>query len=281
MEPLIETLVHDLKAVPGVVAIVLGGSRARGTHTAQSDVDLALYYRPAEPLDVNKLRNLATVVDDTHRPDLMTDIGGWGPWINGGGWLTVQTTPVDLLYRDLRQVATVVGDCVAGHLQVVYQPGHPHGFSTAIYLAEIALCRALWDPTGAVAELKRTTVPYPAALKVALIQQFFWEADFSLKVAAKAVARKDISYIAGCCFRSVSCLLQTLFALNECYWMNEKGAVAIANSFPRTPQRFSERIDEVFRQLAPTEDGIALPIETLGRLVTETSQLLSAAGVTS
>jgi len=43
---------------------------------------------------------------------------------------------------------------VAGHPQIAYQPGHPHGFLTAIYLAEIALCRVLWDPTGALAHLE-------------------------------------------------------------------------------------------------------------------------------
>ena len=29
------------------MAIVLGGSKARGTHTATSDIDLGLYYDPA------------------------------------------------------------------------------------------------------------------------------------------------------------------------------------------------------------------------------------------
>lgn len=278
-EALIEMLVQDLQQVPGVAAIVLGGSRARGTETPQSDIDLALYYRPDRPLDLARLGRLATAVDDTHRPAVLTGIDGWGPWINGGGWLTVQAIPVDLLYRDLHTVRTIVDECVRGHTQIVYQPGHPHGFSTAIYLAEIALCRSLWDPTGAIAALKRATAPYPAALKAGLIQQFFWEADFSLKVATKAVPRRDTSYVAGCCFRSVSCLMQTLFALNETYWMNEKGAVAIASTFPLAPERLSERIDEAFRRLAPTEDALVQALEDLDDLVAETSHLLSAAGL--
>lgn len=43
--------------VPGVVGVMLGGSRARGEHTAESDIDLGLYYRP--PLDVVALGDLA------------------------------------------------------------------------------------------------------------------------------------------------------------------------------------------------------------------------------
>ncbi len=56
-----------------------------------------------------------------------------------------------------------------------------------------ALCPVLWDPSGIIADLKRMTMPYPAALKTALIRQFFWEAHFSRQVAAKAMTRADVS----------------------------------------------------------------------------------------
>lgn len=274
VDALIGALVADLQQAPGVVAVVLGGSRARGTHTAQSDIDLALYYWPDQPLDLTRLGALATAVDDARRPNVITAIGDWGPWINGGGWLTVRAMAVDLLYRDLRKVGEVVQECRAGRPHIAYQPGHPHGFITAIYLAEIALCRVLWDPTGVIAALKQTTSPYPAGLKAALIRQFFWEADFALKVAEKAIPRQDVSYIAGCCFRSVSCLIQTLFALNDCYWMNEKGAVALASVFPLTPPRLAERIGAAFARLAPAEDALTLAIGELAQLGAETAELL-------
>jgi len=277
-EAVIETLVRELRQVSGVAAIVLGGSRARGTHTTHSDVDLELYYRRDRTPDLARLGAIAMAADDAHRPDLLTGIGGWGPWIDGGGWLTVQGVPVDLLYRDLGKVTAVMAECAAGGPQIVYQPGYPHGFSTAIYMAEVALCRVLWDSTGAIAALKRATTPYPAALRLALIRQFFWEVDFSLNVATKAIARRDVSYVAGCCFRAVSCLMQTLFALNETYWMNEKGAVALASRFPLTPERLSERIDAAFGQLAPTEAALATAIEALAQLGIETARLLAEAG---
>jgi predicted nucleotidyltransferase len=278
VDGIIAALVRDLQDVSGVAAIVLGGSRARGTHTAHSDVDLALYYRPDQPLDLVRLGQIAATVDDAHRADAVTEIGGWGPWINGGGWLTVRTVPVDLLYRDLVHVRAVLAECLGGQPRIVYQPGHPHGFVTAIYLAEIALCRVLWDPGGAIADLKRLATPYPAALKAALIRMFFWEADFSLKIAAKAVPRSDVSYVAGCCFRAVSCLVQTLFALNETYWMNEKGSVTIAAAFARTPPRLVERIDGAFGGLAPAAPALERAIAMLAELVAETEALLAQAG---
>src|SRR5215213_1914721 len=112
IEALIQKIVNEVKRVEGVKAIVLGGSRARGTHTASSDVDLGIYYDPDSPLDVSALRKVATGLDDEHRADVITEIGGWGPWINGGGWLKIQSYPVDFLYRDLRTVGAVIDDCL-------------------------------------------------------------------------------------------------------------------------------------------------------------------------
>ena len=107
VEDLIEEVVSHLRRVSGVAAIVLGGSRARGTATRRSDVDLALYYTPEDPLDLDALQQVAQTVDDERRKRALTGMGGWGPWINGGGWLHVHGMPVDLLYRDVQQVAGV------------------------------------------------------------------------------------------------------------------------------------------------------------------------------
>ncbi|MDP9310184.1 MAG: nucleotidyltransferase domain-containing protein [Chloroflexota bacterium] len=270
---LIEQIVARLQAVAGVEAIVLGGSRARGTHTPASDIDLGIYYQPAAALDVPALTRLASELDDSHRAGLMTEIGGWGPWINGGGWLTIKTLPVDLLYRDLAKVKRVVADCRDGRLELAYQPGHPHAFVSSIYLAEIALCQPLWDPHHSVAALKAQAQPYPPQLKRALITTFAWEADFSLKVAHKSVARGDVAYAAGCCFRCVACLAQTLFALNEQYWMNEKGAVALVATLPLCPADFKDRVEQAFRQLEADHAAITAAIETLSQLVVETNGL--------
>ena len=44
--PGLAALAARLVAVDGVVGVLLGGSRARGTHRPDSDVDLGVYYRP-------------------------------------------------------------------------------------------------------------------------------------------------------------------------------------------------------------------------------------------
>jgi predicted nucleotidyltransferase len=96
----VRRVVDRLQSVRGVAAIALGGSRARGTHTQKSDVDLGIYYQPENPIDLMALNRLASELDDDRGPNLVTPIGGWGKWINGGGWLRIEGVPVDFLYRD-------------------------------------------------------------------------------------------------------------------------------------------------------------------------------------
>ncbi len=274
IQVLIDDIVERVSQADGVAAIVLGGSRARGTHTPTSDIDLGIFYHPQRPLDLDALGRVAAEIDDGHRSGLLTPIGGWGPWINGGGWLTVRSVPVDFLYRDLSRVAAIVEACHAGQVDIVYQPGHPHGFVSAIYMAEIAVCQPLWDPHGSVAALKAQTQPYPAALKSALVGKFAWEADFALATAKKGVQREDVAYVAGSCFRSVSCMLQVIFALNGEYWLNEKGAVALAEGFPLRPPRLQARIEEVFALLAADAQALETALRVLNALVRDTALLV-------
>lgn len=274
IELLIQEIVEEVKKVRGMRSIVLGGSRARGTHTPSSDVDLGIYYDPNHPFDLEALSGIATQLDDEKRADVITGTGGWGPWINGGGWLRVQSVPVDFLYRDLDKVSKIIEACLNGTVEIDYQPGHPFGFVSSIYLAEAAVCQPLWDPDGIIAELKSKVIPYPSAYQRAMIQKFAWEIDFSIGIAKKSIERADVVYASGCCFRSMMCMLQVLFALNGEYWLNEKGAVAIANGFVVKPVDFQNRANEIFKLLDTTPASIQASVGALKELSAEVTSLL-------
>ncbi len=273
---LLSDVVERLKGVEGVRAVVLGGSRARGTHTPASDIDVGLYYEPDKPLDWVTLERVASALD--HRPERepLTPIHGWGPWINGGGWLKVQGQAVDVLYRDLSQVVAVIDACCRGDIGVVYQPGHPYGFVSSIYMAEVALCTVLWEADDRLAQLKQRTLPYPPALKEGIIRTLAWETDFSLAAARKGIVRNDVVYVAGACFRGAMCLLQVLFALNEVYWLNEKGAVTLADSFRYRPENFRARIESVFQLLRAEPQALGAAVAELESLDRDTAGLLKS-----
>src|ERR1700751_5554543 len=74
MQRLVEQLVH----IPGVMAVTLGGSRARGEGRPDSDWDFGVYYRGSiNSADVRALGYNGYVAEP----------GEWGRLVNGGGWL--------------------------------------------------------------------------------------------------------------------------------------------------------------------------------------------------
>lgn len=230
-----------LIAVEGVRAVVLGGSWARGAGDPGSDIDLGLYYDPAQPPDLAALRALAASLDDGSSGEAVTQFGEWGPWINGGAWLTINGQRVDWLYRDLALVRRCVEECITGQPRLFYQAGHPHGFHTHIYMGELAYCLPLADPFGDVAALKALTTPYPPLLKRALINGL-WEAEFSLETCRKSAKRGDVFHVSGSLFRCAACMIQALYALNETYWINEKGSLQKAGTFPLSPPDFEAEV---------------------------------------
>lgn len=214
-----------LSGLPGV-ALALGGSRARGNASPDSDYDIGLYYESPPDFDaiLAAVAGLGEVIG-------FGRYGEWGPWINGGVWAGVDGVKVDVLLRDARRVREVVLECAAGRPEIHHQVGHPHGFVTAIYAGEVAQCVPLHDPHGLLADLRALTDPYPEPLAEALISRFGWEVDFALDTAESAAGRGDTAYVTGCVYRAVACLTQVLFARERRYLTNEKGSVRLAGEF--------------------------------------------------
>lgn len=263
-DPLLARITPALAGVPGVAAVVLGGSRARGTATETSDYDLGLYFQRGRPLDTEALLRAVRSLVDHPETAAITPIGEWGPWIVGGGWLRIASKKVDILYREIEAVDEVITDASAGRISMHYQPGHPHGFCSAHWMGEVALCQPLHDPDRAVAELKARTQPYPQALAEALMGKFLWEVGFSIENARLGAARGDATHVAGCAYRALCCAAQVLFALNARYLINEKAALEAAQGFPITLVDLSSRVDAVWRAIGRRDFEPAL--ETLQSL---------------
>lgn len=267
-------------SVPGVVGVMLGGSLARGDADEASDVDLGVFYRGTDPPSIEALRSLARELDSASAATL-SDFGGWGPWIDGGAWLSVEGQRVDWIYRDLERVASIVKDCQSGRFVSDYQPGHPHGFHSFIYFGEVAIGRIIEDPSGALGRLKAATTPFPSPLRGAIEERFGWEARFSLQTAAKAADRGDAVYVVGCMFRAIACLVQVLFALNEQPFTNEKGAVRAVDGLEHRPDRFAERVQAALSSVTEGPKELKAALAVLHQVAAETDGLTRSAGRSS
>ena len=249
-------MAERIAAVPGVVGVVLGGSRARGSHRPDSDVDLGLYYRDA--IDLARLRHLAVEVAGPNAE--LTDHGGWGPWVDGGGWLDIAGVRVDWLYRDVDRVRRCWEQAQAGRYSWNPQAGHPLGVPEFAYVGELALSVPLSDPSGELGAL-RASFSYPDPLRRALVANL-WEADFLVRITAKADRRGDTVYVAACRSRAILLCAHALHAVERRWVVNEKGAVASAGQGPTAPQQFAERAEAA---LADQDQALALVAEVRRR----------------
>ncbi|TYO92323.1 nucleotidyltransferase domain-containing protein [Desulfallas thermosapovorans] len=271
VDNIIKSIAEKLSSLPYIEGIVLGGSRARGIHTENSDIDIGIYY-DLELFDINAINQFATELDDEHRSNLVVPPGAWGDWINGGGWLIINGYHVDLILRDLIRVEQVMKDTEQGIVTANYQTGHPHGYISAMYRGELAISKILYAKNESLCELKKQAETYPAALRKSLVDFFIFEAEFSLMFVKANLSAGDKYYIAGHVFRIISCLNQVLFACNNAYCINEKKAIKLLDTFEYKPEKYAERVNHIFEVLGPS---IIECCEMTEKLYYEVKQIVS------
>jgi hypothetical protein len=176
----IDDFVDELAAMPGVVAVTLGGSRASGTVDERSDWDLGVYYRDARSLSLDALAARGTVYSPV----------SWGRIMNGGAWLEVGGAEVDVLLRDLEVVDQWSACASQGAFEVDALLGYLAGAPTYILLAERAVGLTL---RGALPHAGG----YPEALAELAPARWRFNSRFSLDYARMHAGRGDIAGAIG------------------------------------------------------------------------------------
>lgn len=270
---MVSSLTERLGTINDIKAVVLGGSHARGRAKPESDIDLGLFYSEAAPFSIQQVRELVEAVNDTANP-VVTDFYGWGPWVNGGAWLTSDGQRIDFIYRSLEHVERVIADAEAGRYELDYAQQPPFGFFSATYLGEIAVCVPLFDPEARIEGLKQRVAAYPEALRNTIVQDFLWQAEFNLEAfARKFAARADAYGTAACLTRVVHQLILVLFALNRRYPLNDKTALAEIAEFEYAPREFSPRVQQTLAHVGNSPEELVAAVESVAQLFRETVAL--------
>jgi predicted nucleotidyltransferase len=270
---LLNRVVNGLAQVPGVAAVVLGGSHARGRARVESDLDLGLLYRGARPIDIGALQVLAGQLNDTPDP-VVSPLSAWGRFVDGGAWLTIRGQRVDFLYRDVGLVEAVLADAQAGRFELDWAQQPPFGFFGPTILGEVAIARPLHDPHGVVAELQRAVSPMPDALIAAVVQANLWQVDFGLRAFAPKFAAKGDAYgLAGCLGRFANALVHALFALNRAWFLNDKTALEEVAGFAVAPAQFSPRVAAMLGVVGTTVEAQQTSLAACAALFRETAVL--------
>jgi hypothetical protein len=222
-----EHLAERLAAIPGVVAVTLGGSRATGTAVEGSDWDFGLYYRGGlDPADITALG----------WPGRVFAPGEWGTIVNGGAWLTVDGAKVDLIYRDLDEVLRWTAAAGDGRFEIRREVGYVAGIATYILAGELALGRVL------AGDLPRPAFP-PRLLQTAP-EAWFRLAAGALSFAGVYAGRQDrVACLANLC--------QAVLATGQ-------GRLAAAGEWVLNEKRLTERagLDAIQDRLAQPGPGL-------------------------
>lgn len=270
---LLERLVAELSALPGIAAIVLGGSYAEGAQTAASDMDIGLYYRAEDPFRVREVREVAERV--AVQPPTVTGYYAWGPWVNGGAWIQTAAGKVDFLYRNIDQVEQTIDEAQAGIVRHDFSQQPTFGFYSLIYLAETQICVPLYDPQHVVAHLKGRVAEYPPELKQRVVADSLWAVEFTLLHADTYAGKGDVYNTVGCLTRCATNLAQALFALNETYFLTDKRALRTIATFALQPDRYGERLCAVLACPGSDVTDLQASVAAVRQLWRETGQLAS------
>ena len=180
----VAVVADELAASRGVTAVVVGGSRATGDERPGSDWDLGVYYRG--PLDLS----VVAARGDVYPP------GSWGRLMNGGAWLDVDGTRVDVLLRDLDVVEHWTAEATAGRFEVDGLLGYVAGIPTYSLAAEAAVAvpvRGAFEGGDA----------FPERLAEAAPGQWRYHRDFSLMYAERHASRGNVAGAVGQAARAV------------------------------------------------------------------------------
>jgi hypothetical protein len=210
-------------------------------------VDLGLLY-DGTSLDLPALRDAAARLHGA--PVDVAGPGGWGPWVDGGAWLSVDGTAVDLILREVQRVRTQRDRALRGEFAVHHQTGHPLGFLDVAYAAEVAICRPLAGDAELVEELRDGLDPYPRPLRDALIGQLSI-AEFIIGGAATALPRGDLAYLQMCAATALMWCAHAWHAKAGVWVTNEKGLVPGVAGLPIDTDGFTRRALEALATTDP------------------------------
>lgn len=263
--------------VVGGYGIALGGSHAKGSSDALSDVDVYLFSDG--------------VVPGARRAELVTGALGaaagavsWGrddPFVEGGTDFACRGVRVECWLRSTERVERTVAACRRGEVRREYAVWTVMGLFDHVALADLRAMRIVEDPEGTLMRWKEEVAAYPEPLRDALLRRFmaeagFWPDNFHYRTA---VERADLLYTSGIVQQVLHALVQVVFALNREYFPGEKGLDRALGELPLLPEAFAARLRALlFPGAEPGVERLREQRRELAALVAEVRRLVEADG---
>lgn len=231
----IQGLIDDFAAQDTVETVVLGGSRGANVNDDLSDYDLYVY--TTEPLSFDTRRQIMSAHCTT------VEIGNHY-WENEDNCILITGTPIDVIYRALTHFSQIMTYVVDEHHSM-------NGYTTCFW-HNLLHSQILFDRSGNFEQLqKKYTIPYPAELKQAIIEQnmnlltgVLPSYDLQIK---KAFDRHDIVSVNHRITGFLASYFDIIFAMNSLTHPGEKRLIDLCKSQCAVlPKSFEENICQLF-----------------------------------
>jgi hypothetical protein len=245
---------RGLADLPGVTAVVLGGSWATGQAAPGygSDLDLYVYAAAEPPLD--ERRSLAR---RQAAPDTPIEVGN-AYWESGDEWTHRSGVAIDVMYRTPAWLEGELDRVLVDHRAAL-------GYTTCIW-HNVRASAPVVDPAGWYARMQRRAAqPYPEPLRTAILARnvpLLHDAIPALsRQLVKAADRDDRVGMLDRAAALLASYFDVLFALNRATHPGEKRQLAWAE---RTCSWRPEHLDELVDRLAAAvgSDPAAVPAAT-------------------
>jgi hypothetical protein len=221
--------------------IALGGSHAKGTADAYSDVDVYLFADRVIPAAARAALVRARL-GDASAP---VSWGADDPWIEGGTDFEWNGVRVEVWLRSASSVDAAIQAALRGELRRDHVFWTVMGFFHHTVLADVHTMRVVDDSEGTLGRWKDAVATYPEPLRGAILRRFLGEASFWPRSPhyLSAVERGDAIYAAGIVQQVAHALIQAVFALNRTWFPGEKKVADALRRLPLAPVDFAERIE--------------------------------------
>jgi len=235
---MVKRLFDELKKLPEVSAIALGGSRAGSNYDEKSDYDIYLYING--PIDIKIRKEILS------KYCKVLELGN-SFWEYEDNCILNNDIDIDILYRNL-------DDFTKGLEYVVEQHNPYNGYTTCMW-HNLLNCKVIYDKDNKLTEIiERFNIPYPKELKENIISRNMKLLNDALPAyylqIKKAIKRNDLVSIN----HRVSAFLESYFdivlAVNELTHPGEKRLISLCKQNCKIlPNNFEDNLNELFENM--------------------------------
>ena len=248
---MVELLFDEIKNIPEVEAIALGGSRAGENFDEKSDYDVYLYCTGDISDDVRK-----TILE---KYCSYIELGNHF-WELEDNCTLKNGVDIDILYRNIEDFGNDVASVVEGF-------NARTGYTTCMW-HNLLTCKIIYDEKGNLKALKdRFNVTYPKELKKNIINKNMSLLNGMLPSydgqILKAVKRGDLVSVNHRTSAFFESYFDVLFALNEQTHPGEKRLVSLSKRLSMLPANFEENINKLFADLFTQPEKIGNDISEI------------------